>query len=88
MSEFREALDSIDMPFSGGDVREYWLRKAALLDRVALRCERAGVHGEASADAEAAALYLVDTDRARTPATDADPRGYVRREYACWIKRH
>ncbi|MEU4032944.1 hypothetical protein [Streptomyces collinus] len=74
---------------SGEDAREYWLRKAALLDRIALHGEADGIHDNDAAElAEAAAAHLVDTDQARTPATDADPRGYVRQEYARWIRHH
>ncbi|WP_267246515.1 hypothetical protein [Streptomyces sp. PR69] len=77
--------------------REYWLRKAALLDRIALSDETDGISGDASDAAEAAAWYLIDMDRAdnrnhgrpHSPevlnASD-DPRGYVRQEYAHWAK--
>ncbi|MFF2641052.1 hypothetical protein ACFVUB_14520 [Streptomyces niveus] len=77
----RAVTDAIDMPYDSGDVREYWLRKAALLDRIALRAPGGR---DSTLDANAAALYLVDTDHARTPATDTDPRGYVRHQYARW----
>ncbi|MET8686327.1 hypothetical protein ABZV77_19135 [Streptomyces sp. NPDC004732] len=63
--------------------REYWLRKAAVLDRIALTDEAVGIHGDAAEVADASAQYLMDLDR--VPAT-CDPRHYVRREYAAWAK--
>ncbi|MFE7927738.1 hypothetical protein ACFU6S_03220 [Streptomyces sp. NPDC057456] len=85
----RTARLVVDQPFDGDDAREYFLRKASLLDRIALESERNGIHhGDATELAEAAALYLIDTDHARTAATEADPRGYVRREYARWNQHH
>ncbi|MFF7240452.1 hypothetical protein [Streptomyces collinus] len=75
--------------FREEDAREYWLRKAALLDRIALHDESDGIHDNDAAElAEAAAAHLIDTDQARDPATDADPRGYIRQEYARWIRHH
>ncbi|MEU3856067.1 hypothetical protein AB0F03_01575 [Streptomyces sp. NPDC028722] len=75
--------------FREEDAREYWLRKAAVLDRIALHGEADGIHDNDAAElADAAAAHLIDTDQARTPATDADPRGYVRQEYARWIRHH
>ena len=62
--------------------REYYLRKAALLDRIALLDEP---DGDATETAEAAALYLLDMDHAPTHAAK-NPRGYVRHEYARWVK--
>ena len=66
--------------------REFYLRKAALLDRIAL-LDDPDVFGDAAMTADAAALYLLDTDRDRLePAVctraETDPRGYVRHEYA------
>ncbi|WP_406007617.1 hypothetical protein OG440_16755 [Streptomyces sp. NBC_00637] len=84
----RTARQVIHRPFDGGEAREYFLRKAALLDRIALQSEEDGIHGDATELAEAAALYLIDTHHARTAASDADPRGYVRREYARWTTHH
>ncbi|MFJ6566726.1 hypothetical protein ACIQNU_04855 [Streptomyces sp. NPDC091292] len=69
--------------------REYYLRKAVLLDRIALLDDPAPAAIEA---AVAAALYLLDTDR---PGLDPDavtragndPRGYVRDQYTAWTRR-
>lgn len=63
--------------------REYYLRKAALLDRIALLDEPDEPHGDATETAEAAALYLLDLDQ---PGVICDPRSYVRHEYARWVK--
>ncbi|MGW0914607.1 hypothetical protein ACWD1Z_23050 [Streptomyces sp. NPDC002784] len=67
--------------------RDYYLRKAALLDRIALLDEPDEPHGDATETAEAAALYLLDMDRATTHAAK-NPRGYVRQEYAHWARHH
>ncbi|GAB7108236.1 hypothetical protein JCM4814A_65500 [Streptomyces phaeofaciens JCM 4814] len=56
--------------------REYYLRKAALLDRVALADPD---DGDATAAAYAAAVQLLDVD---PPAVICDPRAYVRQQYA------
>ncbi|MEW1686564.1 hypothetical protein ACIQOF_01760 [Streptomyces sp. NPDC091265] len=72
------------------DPREYWLRKAAVFDRIALaeRQRTFIVAGSSETDAAAALLAdvnarrLIDHDRATT--TDA-PRDYVRNAYARWI---
>ncbi|MET9416241.1 hypothetical protein ABZY03_19055 [Streptomyces klenkii] len=69
--------------------REYWLRKAALLDRVALLDEPAPPFGDATEAAHAAAVYLLDSDRVEqrlSERAEKDPRGYVRQEYARWAK--
>ncbi|MFM9544980.1 hypothetical protein ACKI1I_45665 [Streptomyces turgidiscabies] len=77
--------------------REYWLRKAALLDRIALGDERDGITGDATDAATEAARRLVDLDRdtsgghgepcrAIQPRAAAEPRGYVRQEYAHWAQ--
>ncbi|ELP70925.1 hypothetical protein PV735_30120 [Streptomyces turgidiscabies] len=63
--------------------RDFYLRKAALLDRIALLDEPDDPHGGATETAVAAAVYLIDTDRADV---NDDPRGYVRRHYALWAK--
>jgi hypothetical protein len=75
--------------------REFWLRKAALLDRIALQ-EAAPYAPEVAATAiqtaEGAALGLIDYDSAHTGlsprgadlATDADRRDYVREQYSNW----
>jgi hypothetical protein len=82
-----------------GDVdREYWLRNAALLDRMALECEGEGVRNGAAEVAANAARRLIAVDQQGEgdysgdpygpdhPATLAHPRGYVRQEYAVWAE--
>ncbi|MEU2873506.1 hypothetical protein ABZ769_30615 [Streptomyces olivoreticuli] len=80
--------------------REYDLRKAALLDRIALRTEPDEPHPNATEAAAAAALWLMDSDkwqgggysgipyRPGSPEAEANPRGYVRQEYAAWLLDH
>ncbi|MGW2742802.1 hypothetical protein [Streptomyces sp. NPDC001450] len=58
--------------------REFYLRKAALLDRIAL-LDEPDVFGDATMTADAAALYLLDLDQ---PGVICDPRAYVRQQYA------
>ncbi|MFF5615081.1 hypothetical protein ACFY7B_19385 [Streptomyces albidoflavus] len=58
--------------------REYYLRKAAALDRVALG---PGADARDALAAEDAAQQLIAMDRATAPT---DPRRYVRREYLAW----
>ncbi|MFJ1651749.1 hypothetical protein ACIOC2_10090 [Streptomyces sp. NPDC088337] len=91
------AQTAADKPFGESLDREYWLRKAALLDRIALRDEADGATGDAIEVATEAARRLITFDRAgeggyhgapywpEHPATTADPRGYVRQEYAAFI---
>jgi len=79
-------------PLSHGIDREFWLRKAALLDRIALR-EETTLTPDAAADAVTAAgraaRQLADYDasfhglsfRGEELATDEDFRAYVRRQY-------
>ncbi|WP_435191055.1 hypothetical protein [Streptomyces sp. bgisy126] len=84
----------------GVHVREFWLRKAALLDRIALDDERHGVPGDAAALVVEAARRLMELDDAAGlgpsgyadgpytpdhPDSVREPRGYVRQEYALWI---
>ncbi|MEV6729062.1 hypothetical protein [Streptomyces sp. NPDC051364] len=83
-------------------VREFWLRKAALLDRIALTdddpmgCDAATLAVEA-----ARRLMEIDDAAGLGPSGYADgpytpdhpdsvrePRGYVRQEYALWIRHH
>ncbi|MFD3946830.1 hypothetical protein [Streptomyces sp. NPDC058579] len=90
----REAL----WPIHSANVREFWLRKAALLDRIALDDRTAGIHTDAPELALNAARKLLDVDRDGDgnyggtpywpdhPEATANPRGYVRQEYARWAK--
>ncbi|MFF9407074.1 hypothetical protein ACF1B0_16335 [Streptomyces anandii] len=92
------ARTAADKPFGEHLGREFWLRKAALLDRIALQAEENGTPGGAAEVATEAARRLIDCDRdgagdyhgtpywPEHPATAADPRGYVRQEYAHWAK--
>ncbi|MBT2365417.1 hypothetical protein J7E88_08815 [Streptomyces sp. ISL-10] len=77
------ARAAADKPFGHALGREFWLRKAAVLDRIALADEDAGIHGDASEVAAKAAQRLMDTDNARAAC---DPRHYVRQQYAHWAK--
>lgn len=61
--------------------REFWLRKAALLDRIALSGEADRVTSDAADVATRAAQRLMDLDDA---AVVCDPRHYVRQQYAHW----
>ncbi|WP_051877123.1 hypothetical protein [Streptomyces natalensis] len=75
--------------------REWYLRQAAFLDRIALRNdpEEPGIAAE---EAQATATFLLDCDKAgdgdyggqpywpEHPAAEANPRGYVRQEYVLW----
>lgn len=84
----------------GIQVREFWLRKAALLDRIALTDDDP-VNGDAATLAVEAARRLMEIDDAAGlgPSGYADgpytpdhpdsvrqPRGYVRQEYALWVR--
>ncbi|TWV37168.1 hypothetical protein FRZ03_25165 [Streptomyces misionensis] len=74
--------------------RDYYLRKAALLDRIALLDEPDTLgdgDGDATETALAAALMLLDTDRAHlaphlVDQAEKDPRGYVRQQYAQHVR--
>ena len=65
--------------------REFWLRKAAVLDRVAHADESRGITGDAAEAAVEAARRLMDLDSADAAY---DPRAYVRQQYALWAKTH
>ncbi|MFG2265157.1 hypothetical protein [Streptomyces sp. NPDC048720] len=68
--------------------REYWLRKAAVLDRIALDEETATrPRTDATEMALNAALRLLEID-GHGDGNDPhpDPRGYVRQQYATWAK--
>ncbi|MFF3939187.1 hypothetical protein [Streptomyces phaeofaciens] len=54
---------------------EYYLRKAAVLDRIAL----AAPDDDTTTDARAACAFLLDMD---PPTAICDPRHYVRQQYA------
>jgi hypothetical protein len=94
------AQTAADKPSGKNLGREYWLRKAALLDRIALRDEEDGSTSDATTVATEAARRLIDHDTDGEgdyhgapywpdhPATTANPRGYVRQEYAHWAKNH
>jgi hypothetical protein len=60
--------------------RDFYLRKAALLDRIALMDEPHDLFSEATETAHAAAVSLLDMDQ---PGVICDPRAYVRQQYAC-----
>lgn len=76
--------------------RVFWLRKAALLDRIALDDERHSIHGDAWEaaigaahrlrvfDANGDGSYCGEPYWPEHPDAFADPRGYVRQEYAHW----
>ncbi|MFI1481512.1 hypothetical protein [Streptomyces sp. NPDC020747] len=72
----RECFTSLD--------REFYLRKAALLDRIAL-LDEPDAPGDVTETAVAAALYLIGSDRADVTG---DPRAYVRRQYAYWARNN
>ncbi|MFJ7180994.1 hypothetical protein ACIQXA_32395 [Streptomyces massasporeus] len=59
--------------------REFYLRKAALLDRIALLDEPHDLFSEATEIAHAAAVRLLNMDQ---PGLICDPRAYVRQQYA------
>ncbi|MFF0204781.1 hypothetical protein [Streptomyces sp. NPDC005017] len=94
------AQTAADKPHGADMDREYWLRKAAVLDRIALSDEEDNVTGDATEAATQAARWLIAYDqvgkhdyhgaphRPEHPATNAEPRGYVRQEYAHWAKTH
>ncbi|MFF4286009.1 hypothetical protein ACFY0R_11875 [Streptomyces sp. NPDC001633] len=60
--------------------RDWYLRHAALLDRIALGNE-ADQPGRAAEEADATALVLLDMDQA---PRGFDARAYVRQQYALW----
>ncbi|MGW0144509.1 hypothetical protein ACWDVU_02745 [Streptomyces sp. NPDC003333] len=65
--------------------REFYLRKAALLDRIALLDEPGHADGDATETAYAAAVFLLDMDQ---PGAICDPRAYVRRQYVYWARNN
>ncbi|MFE3326047.1 hypothetical protein [Streptomyces sp. NPDC059176] len=64
--------------------REFYLRKAALLDRIAL-LDEPETPGDTTETANAAAVYLLDLDQ---PGAVCNPRGYVRQQYTRWTTDH
>lgn len=69
------ARTAAERPFGTEMSREFWLRKAALLDRIALGDGKA----PAATGATHAARQLMDFD---DTAVICDPRHYVRQQYA------
>ncbi|MFG2598476.1 hypothetical protein [Streptomyces sp. NPDC048462] len=78
------AQTAANKPFGTALGREFWLRKAAVLDRIALADERAGFPGDASEVATEAARRLMDLD---DTTVICDLRHYVRQQYAHWAKQ-
>lgn len=76
------AGQAANKPFGIRLPRDFWLRKAALLDRIALNDEAEGVPGDAAEVADEAAERLMRLDDA---AVVCEPRHYVRQQYAHWI---
>ncbi|MFF5008623.1 hypothetical protein ACFY3G_38040 [Streptomyces phaeochromogenes] len=77
------ARTAADRPFYDGLNRQFWLRKAALLDRIALSDEPDSVTSDAADLATRAAQRLMELD---ATAVICDPRHYVRQQYAAWAK--
>ncbi|KUJ35884.1 hypothetical protein ADL25_34960 [Streptomyces sp. NRRL F-5122] len=77
------ARAAADRPFYDGLNREFWLRKAALLDRIAVSDEADSVTSDAADLATRAAQRLMELD---DTAVICDPRHYVRQQYAHWAK--
>lgn len=84
VSEITWTADQIaDKPFGTRLPRNFWLRKAAALDRIALQEAPYGNAASAADVATEAAERLMDLDDA---AVICDPRHYVRQQYAHWSK--
>jgi hypothetical protein len=77
------ADQAANKPFGTRLPRDFWLRKAAVLDRIALQGESDGFHSDAAEVATEAAERLMDLDDA---AVICEPRHYVRQQYAHWAK--
>ncbi|MFJ3141499.1 hypothetical protein ACIPJM_03420 [Streptomyces halstedii] len=77
------AQAAADKPLGTTLGREFWLRKAALLDRIALAEEAEGRSRDVTGAAEHAAARLMDVDDDDTDVI-CDPRHYVRQQYALW----
>ncbi|GHG29737.1 hypothetical protein [Streptomyces zaomyceticus] len=78
------ARTAADKPFGTDIGREFWLRKAAILDRIALGDESERVRSDAAEMATEAARRLMDTDSA---TVICEPRAYVRQQYERWLKQ-
>lgn len=74
------AQAAADKPFGTRLPRDFWLRKAAVLDRIALQGMAGSDAGEVATEA---AERLMGMDDA---AVVCDPRHYVRQQYAHWAK--
>ncbi|MGI5377101.1 hypothetical protein ACQEV2_23220 [Streptomyces sp. CA-251387] len=72
------AEQEANTPFGTRLPRDFWLRKAAVLDRIALQ----DVGDDAAEAANEAAERLMSLDDA---GVICDPRRYVRQQYAHWI---
>jgi hypothetical protein len=79
------ARTAADKPVYNGVDREFWLRKAAVLDRIALCQEADHIPSDAADLAAKAAHRLMDLDDVHG---SCDPRGYVRQQYSNWAKNH
>ncbi|MGW1031637.1 hypothetical protein ACWD4Z_05525 [Streptomyces antibioticus] len=77
------ARTATDRPLYDGTGREFWLRKAAVLDRIALSDEADSFTSDAADLATRAARRLMELD---DTAVICDPRHYVRQQYAAWAK--
>lgn len=77
------ARTAADRPFFDALNREFWLRKAALLDRIALSNEADSGTSDATDLATRAAQRLIELD---DMADVSDPRRSVRQQYAHWAK--
>ncbi|MGW1845739.1 hypothetical protein [Streptomyces sp. NPDC001966] len=75
------ARAAADRPFGTEAGREFWLRKAALLDRIALGDETAPAVDHAAEASTRAARRLMELDGT---TIICDPRHYVRQQYAHW----
>ncbi|MFF5980358.1 hypothetical protein ACFY78_16095 [Streptomyces olindensis] len=75
------ARTAAERPFYDGLNREFWLRKAALLDRIALSDQADSITSDAADLAIRAAQRLMELDDS---ALISDPRNYVRQQYAAW----
>ncbi|QYA95327.1 hypothetical protein KZO11_17530 [Streptomyces anulatus] len=77
------AQAAAERPFGTAPPREFWLRKAAVLDRIALADEREDAPGDAAEAATEAARRLMDLDGA---GAIRNPRHYTRQQYVRWTK--